>query len=272
MASFVPWSLDLPGTSSCGGLRMSWSDDASATSYVHLSLILSLPPSSAQTLDLCCSLIPSLALSPPALSSITRMDPRYFSLCAASGTVDSSGCLMQMLQKLVREGTTWAGVVLGFYLVHSCGTGPLLLLFDTVIQESNLPNNPFTFVLGWSSLTSQISDLGDGVKTIRRKKLQNIWVLLLFSSAWILITCDCRMPCCQIAAQGCGTVLARSLFVWYCSGYISSNSIFKKYFEWEKFSANDCMYIWYSRWHRGQISSPVIEERTAGREKWGTLS
>lgn len=56
-------------------VRMSWSDHAWATSYVHLSLVLSLPPLS---LDLCWSLIPFLALSPPAPSSITRMDPRSF--------------------------------------------------------------------------------------------------------------------------------------------------------------------------------------------------
>lgn len=47
---------------------------------------------------------------------------------------------MQMLQNLLREGTAWAGVVLHSYLVHSRGAGPLSLLFDTVIQESNPPN------------------------------------------------------------------------------------------------------------------------------------
>lgn len=218
------------------------------------------------SLDLCCSLIPSLALSPPAPSSITRMDPRSFSLFA----VDSSGCLMQMLQNLVREGTAWAGVVLSFYLVHSCGTGSLLLLFDTVIQESNAILSLLFWAGPASLLKFQIWEMV--AKQLGGKKMQKIWVLLLFSSAWILITSDCRMPFSQIAVQGSGTTLARSLFAWYCSGYISSNSIFKKYFEWEKFSANDCMYIWYSRWHRGQIPSPVIEECTAGREKWGTLS
>lgn len=104
------------------------------------------------------------------------------------------------------------------------------------------------------------------------KNCKKIRVLVLFSSAWILVTSDCRMPYCQTSVQGGGRVLTRSPFAWYCSDYISSNSIFKKYFEWENFGAYDCMYTWYSWWHRGQIPSPVIAECTAGREKWGTLS
>lgn len=81
--SNLPW-LGSPGTSSHDGQRMSLSDPAWATSYVPLSLVLSLPHSSAHTLDLRCSLIliPSLALSPPAPNSTTRMDPRSFSLFA----------------------------------------------------------------------------------------------------------------------------------------------------------------------------------------------
>lgn len=200
------------------------------------------------------------------------MDPRSFSLFAAPGTVGSSGCLMQMLQNLVREGIAWAGVVLSFCLVHSCRAGPLLS--DTVIQESNLPNAILS-LLFFGLVQSHFSNFRSGrlwQNNYEEKLQKKNWVLLLFSSTWILITSDCGMPCCQIAVQGCGTVLTRSLFAWYCSGYISSNSIFKKYFEWEKFTAYDCMYIWYSWWHRGQIPSPVIAECTAGREKWGTLS
>lgn len=152
------------------------------------------------------------------------------------------------------------------------GGSTLAALWHSDPRTKPFKCNSFACFLGWSSLTSQISDLGDGGKTIMQKKLQKFWVLLLFSSAWILITSDCRMLCCQSAVQGCSAVLTRALFTWYCSGYISSNSIFKKYFEWEKFSAYDCMYLWYSWWHRRQIPSPVIAECTAGREKWGTLS
>lgn len=141
-------------------VRMSWSDHAWATSYVHLSLVLSLPPF-LWTYVVALFLLWPFLLLPPAQSPDGSQI--FFTVCCwqlwlphadAAEPGQRGHCLSWGCAQLLPCPLLWDRFTLAA-LWHS---------------DPRIKCNPFTFVLGWSSLASQISDLGDGGKTIRREK------------------------------------------------------------------------------------------------------